>query len=163
MQFVRAGQRAGRPVLHTIEGFVVPLLAWTSESSSTPPPSVIPRLALVATRTGDPDAADLAIRDERARAALRKLAAAALRDIGGLGSLDIGERFGYAEAEAERSARRVAKEGRQLWCRLGAWPWWGRNQASLGSEWWLEDSLTEQLFTWAWPSAETQRARRRAA
>jgi hypothetical protein len=54
----------------------------------------------------------------------RCLYAAALWDILGLAWEKIAEHLGFSGKDSERSARRVISRGRELWSRIGAWPWW---------------------------------------
>jgi hypothetical protein len=145
IEFIRADRQAGRPALHVADDIWAPLLPWTAEAARPPASAKLPRPALVAMRYDDPEAWALAISDERGRSALRKLTAAALRDLLGLGLEEIAERLGYAD---ERSARRAAAAGRMLWPQLGAWPWWRSEPGALPHEWWRDEATAERLFKW---------------
>jgi hypothetical protein len=152
--FLLDGQREGRPVLFSWEGLPVPRLKWTSEDHERP--LALPQAAWVAVRTEDPDAFDLAygmaLENERVRAPLRFLAAAALRDICAWGPEEItAELF----RDDPKSAKRAAKRGRLLWARLGAWPWWGAHHwfsqspgSALPAAWWENSAATEALHDW---------------
>jgi hypothetical protein len=89
----------------------------------------------------------------------RYLYAAALRDILGLTEEEIAEPLGFGgEDSLERSARRVVSQGRKLWFRVGAWPWWyfepaGSRPAGRPPDRWLADGggphVDAAFATWA--------------
>lgn len=81
---------------------------------------ITPQLA-EALRTGSPVFAEMLGRHEVAAA--RRLWAAALRDIGGVGIGRVARACGYTGANAEDTAKKAVARGRQTWRSLGAWPW----------------------------------------
>jgi hypothetical protein len=152
VRFINEGREAGRPIWHAADDLAIPALTWTSEFHkvrSGPPPSLIPRTVLVAIRTGDNDAWALAIANERSVDVLRRLTAAAWRDVLGLSMGEVAELYPNAELEVDRkrSARRGANAGSDLWVRLGAWPWWGASSwGSADPEAWRAESLLQWRY-----------------
>jgi hypothetical protein len=164
-RFLQDGQRAGRRVLHLADGFVdgglvVPLLGWTAEANHPPVPATMPLPVLVAIRTGDPEAGSLAIRDRSARAVLKRLVAAAQRDVRALSMSEVNDDLVLSDRSA---ARRLAREGRLLWRQLGAWPWWQSPTGPLPTEWWREPHAVETLFLWRFGSRQLMRDRQTAS
>ncbi len=140
---------------HVADGLVVPALTWTDEFKRLPPPRVVPLLVLAALRTGDPASHQVAIKAENHRAVLRKLTVAVQRDIAGLSESEIAEVLSYSD---ESSVRRIARDGRALWCRLSAWPWWSMAPGALPAEWWREPAAVKTLRRWARPPTPRLRA-----
>lgn len=90
--------------------------------------------------------------NERVRAQLKQLAAAALTDVIGL---PIYSKKGDRSVAAlldwnERWTREAVTTGRRLWPKLSAWPWWALNPqgGSLPPKWWTIPRVIESLAAW---------------
>ncbi len=156
-RFIQDGRRAGRPCLHVPDGLVVPAALNVPDGlvvpalhgiafNRPPPPATMPRAVLVAIRWGDPDAAWLAIENQRNAATLRRLIVATQRDILALTIPEITELFEYSDAS---STRRTARQGRVLWRKLGAWPWCDFGERlDYSEDWWQHEGTVERLLDW---------------
>jgi hypothetical protein len=160
-EFLIAGELAGRPGWYVTAGPRVPALRWTDEFHNAERGNVIPRIALVAIRTCDPVAMDMAIENERTHAALRKLTVAMQFDLLGLDADTIGTLLREGEPEAKiyrepRTLQKLRDYGRAAWQQLGAWPWWNWPGGWLPKEWWLEEQLAAQLLLWRSPELASE-------
>lgn len=109
---------------------VAPDLPWTPESNSQP--RALHLEVLIACRSGQAEAFELATRNERCRDQLRALAAAVLRDI-----------------------RAVSDDDAEAWAGLGAWPWVGTLLwfglpfgSALPPKWWENEGAAGALHRW---------------
>ena len=79
---------------------------------------------------------------------LRWLAAAILRDLGGLAQEELAVELRHTGNGAARAARRDVVRGRALWREIpGAWPWWTAPDAIPG-EWWREPQIIAAWRVW---------------
>jgi hypothetical protein len=98
-------------------------------------------------------------RDDKAQ--LRRLGAAVFHDIGGWPKEAVQERVGTSGSmHHTRLISRYIQEGRDLWWRLGAWPWWAiRDEVGneslgsaldgkLGQPWWELDRVISTYEAW---------------
>ena len=163
---------AGRPTFTVARGLQVPrldLVPFPRHGGGTvllPPNEALDRGpavrafhrdALVAIESMNPDAVEKANSNSRARAQLRQLYAAALRDVAGLllysrdpNRQAIGGPLGGQLGLSDRSAsQRTVRAGRRLWPTLAAWPWWGASTSSLGAfNWWTDPTVLERFAVW---------------
>lgn len=154
---IRRGLSAGRP------GVVVGLIPGADPSSRRtlgvpnagssllgrrfqPLRELIPSEAALALETGHEVA--VARLGPHARAALRRLYAAALKDVAGLTGSEVVDECGYS---SEPSAFRAVADGRRAWQAAGGWPWVGFDSKGRPPSSWrsqgAEDELAD-LFAW---------------
>jgi hypothetical protein len=146
-------------------------MLWTAEGHQ-PRRSHLSPLLLAALETGNTHAGDAATERERPRATLRFLAAAAMFDVAAIPESHIAPQLGYVVDETEvrgversRPARNAVEKGRQLWRRLGAWPWWcwqpddgKRKRGRLPDGWQDNLEVREALEAWALPGTQARHA-----
>ncbi|HEY4896451.1 MAG TPA: hypothetical protein VII01_10210 [Solirubrobacteraceae bacterium] len=159
--FLERARDEGRPVWHVTDHVVVPRLYWTVQGSRpNVSPAQLPRTVLIFLKTGDPDAS-LAIKAKSEARVLDRLTAAVMRDVLTLTPEHITDCLGYKN---RGEAKKLAREGRELWRRLGAWPWWdfGEGLDTLRAGWWEDLGTVERLHDWRTGSSRRQREGRAA-
>jgi hypothetical protein len=89
------------------------------------------RRVLLYLETSQPAALETLRKDDLVE--LRRLTAAALRDIWGYSGSDVATKLGYMD---DGTARRDVRAGRNLWPHLGAWPWCEWESGKPPDDWW---------------------------
>ncbi len=150
--FDKASDR-GRPVWHAMPEMVVPRIYGGDPQLPT---SKMPHRVLAFLETGNPRVLiDIAPGEDRV---LCQLAAAVARDLLVSSPEEITNRLSYENRE---EAGKLAREGRRLWRRLGAWPWCAIDTRS--SSWWLQTLAVELLHDWCTGLSRQQREMRMRA
>lgn len=139
----------------------VPRLWWTSNGYRPEIHSVLPWHILQAMETGVEFEPHVAMRKPQQLAKLLHLQAAVLRDVLAVSETEIAKllRYGVDSSERDRdgcdrtrsrSARDAVEKGRQLWAKVGAWPWWCYQppDGKLPDRWWSEPAIIEALAVW---------------
>lgn len=159
----------GRPAWPVLRGLVVPRLTlvpvavgygdgWAyvppGEALSKPASSHLHSDALLLLETAHPTASAHAHANRSARAQLRALVAAALRDVCGYPidapSSDAHSVCAYLGTQTPVVASKVVTRGRKLWAKLAAWPWWALNPQGgpLPKDWWTQPRVIHTLEVW---------------
>lgn len=127
---------------------------------------MLPFEVLAALESNNSFSWEIVIAKKGARAKVRFLTAAALRDILNLDEREIAVQLEYEIDEVEherdiersRAARAAVEKGRGLWAKLGAWPWWcSRPPGTLPSDWWHEAEVAKALHAWHHPTVPLSR------
>jgi hypothetical protein len=89
--------------------------------------------------------------ESRSRQQLAGLMAAVWIDICGSSLRFVANQLEYGGTEPERSARRAAHRGRELWSRLYVWPW--ALMPSYEADWWQREDIAEEWHMWRNPAS----------
>jgi len=144
-RFLGEARSEGRPVWHLTDEVTVPRLDWTGEGGRPKlAPSKMPPVVLAFLSTGDSNALR-ALTSRSERRVLDRLTAAVMRDLFDRSPEEITDWLGY---ENKGEAKKLAREGRRLWGRLGAWPWWGLTPGVPPDRWWEQPVVVELLARW---------------
>jgi hypothetical protein len=135
---------AGAPAFTIDDGLKVPALRFTAEwhRYDEAPTSQGIRLDVAALLDGERLGAERVTAKRTNRSQVRKLTAAAYRDLGANSLVDVGDHYHEGTIDRDRAARDDVSEGRKLWVAIGAWPWWAIKAA------WADGQVGDEPRVW---------------